>query len=76
MSQTFGSKRQFIGGSERSLIIILAKFKVVYIGMCAFSGIFERKMTIIKFGLAYASKPVFLIIVPSVGFGARLGDGL
>jgi len=72
MSQTFGNKRQFTGGSERSLVILLAKLKVVYINVCAFRGIFERKKTIIKFGLSYVSKPVFLIVVPSVGFAQGL----
>jgi hypothetical protein len=76
MSQTFENERQITGDSEPNLVIILAKLKVVYISVCALSGIFERKMTIIKFGLAYVSKPVFLIVVPSVGFGTRLGDGL
>jgi hypothetical protein len=75
MSQTFGNKRQFSGGSVRNLVILLAKLKVVYISVCDVRGIF-KKITIIKFGLAYVWKPVFLIVVPSVGFGARLEDGL
>jgi hypothetical protein len=76
MSQAFGNKRQFTGGSECSLFILLAKLKVVYISVCAFRGIFERKITIIKSGLAYVSKPVFLIVVSSVGFGARFKEDL
>ena len=76
MSQTFGNKLQLTGDSERSLVIILAMLKVVDVSVCAFSGLFEIKITIIKFGLSYVSKPIFLIVVPSVGFGARLGDGL
>jgi len=34
MSQKFGNKRQFTGDSERSLVIILAKLKVVDVSVC------------------------------------------
>ena len=47
----------------------------VCVCVCAFSGIFETKINIIKFDLAYVSKPIFLLVVPSVGFGVRLGYG-
>ena len=40
--------------------------------VCEFSGIFERKITIIKFGLAYLSTPIFLLVVPSVCFAQSL----
>lgn len=68
MSQAFGNKHQFTGGSERSLVVILAKLKVEYVSVCSFRGIFERKITTIKFGLAYVSKHVFLIVGSFRGF--------
>jgi hypothetical protein len=42
MSQAFGNKHQFTGGSERRLVVILAKLKVEYVSVFSFRGILER----------------------------------
>lgn len=66
--QTCGNKHQFAGGSDPSLVIILAKLNVVYVSVCAFRVILERKIAIIKYGLADVSKPAFLIAGSFSGF--------
>jgi hypothetical protein len=68
--QTCGNKHQFTGGSEPSLVIILAKLNVVYVSVCvcAFRGILGRKIAIIKFGLADVSQPAFLLARSFSGF--------